>query len=471
MKMLRFAVVLGLIVFASAHGVSAQALSDAQRDAVVAWLEQDAAERNAPAGLDLPQGLSAEASAEMLDALWSIYRETVKDPELIALPPTMAELAKQAEDGRLQIRASVLTLGEHKMPYAVIRREKQPINAGDRPLFICTHGGGARPSVESAHAWNVNAREWQTQVRFAIQHYPEDGVYFVPRMADDRLGRWWHRHNHDAFERVIEHAIAQWGVDPNRVYKVGISEGGYGTDILAPFMPDRFAGANAMAAGVDQSNPPENLRNLAFRTDVGEKDTMFDRVTLAKAFHQTLDELHKADPTGYTHSINVQPGRGHGIDYRPGVTWIAKHKRNAWPSRLTWLGKSLHDRRRDRHYWIQIEGDLGTDAVKIDTTADRETNTITIDAKRQTIEGDGGNPTHAKVGSVKNSEPLKGVTLRVLLHDELLDLDQPIKVIVNGETLHDGKVTRNTTPQLRTMSRYGDPAMTASAELVFALGK
>lgn len=408
---------------------------------------------------------------EMLASLWSVYRETAHDAELGDLVPTMAELATQAKDGRVAIRASVLTLGEHKMPFAVIRRETQPIAAGDRPLFICTHGGGAKPDVASAHAWNVNSREWQTQVQFAIGLYPSDGIYFIPRMADDRLGRWWHRHNHDAFERVIEHAIAHWGVDPNRVYKLGISEGGFGTDILAPFMPDRFAAANAMAAGVDQSNPPENLRNLAFRTDVGEKDTMFNRVGLAKAFHKTLDELHTQDPAGYTHSINVQPGRGHGIDYRPGVAWMIEHERNAWPDKLVWLGKPLHDRRRTRHYWVEIDGDMSTDAVHIEAQANRQTNTITLVAQRQTIEGDGGNPTHAKSGTVTKSEPLAGVKLHVLLHDDLLDLDRPVKVVVNGQTLHDGAVTRNASTQLRTLAGYGDPAMAASAELVFTLDK
>ena len=162
MKMLRLVFAFGLAFLVTASAVRAEQLTDAQREAVVAWLGQDAAERDGVDRLALPQGLSADSSAKMLKSLWSMYRETVKDAELGELVPTMAELAKQAKDGRVQIRASVLTLGEHKMPFAVIRRETQPIESGDRPLFICTHGGGARPSVESAHAWNVNSREWQT---------------------------------------------------------------------------------------------------------------------------------------------------------------------------------------------------------------------------------------------------------------------------------------------------------------------
>jgi len=129
----------------------------------------------------------------------------------------------------------------------------------------------------------------------------------------------------------------------------------------------------------------------------------------------------------------------------------------------------LHDRRRDRHYWVQIDGDLGADAVWIEAKANRKTNTITIAAERQTIEGDGGNPTHAKAGTVTASQPLVGVRLHVLLNDALLDLDQPVKVVVNGKTLHEGQVARSAGAQLRTLAGYGDPAMAASAELVFKL--
>lgn len=464
---------IGLVcVLGRLSAVSAEVLSVEQQADVKAWLAVDASDRPDVSGLGLPTGLSQEASAESLASLWSLYCETVDDQELNDLPPTIAELQANAQGNRVALSAKAMTLGDQTMPFVVIRKEAGEVGASGRALFICTHGGGQNGRVDGPHAWGVNTREWQTQVSFAASLYQPDGVYFVPRMADDRLGRWWHRHNQEAFERVIEHGVAHWGVDPNRVYLLGISEGGFGTDILAPFMPDRFAGANAMASGVDLGNPPQNLRNLAFRTDVGEKDTMFNRVGLAQKFHEQLDALHEADPAGYTHHLNVQAGKGHGIDYRPGIVWIAEHTRNPWPDMLVWTGKTLHGQRRDRHYWVQVVGEVQADlSIQLNARADRQTNTLTITAHQIEIEGDGGNPTHANAGTIKSSAPLSGVTLRLLLHDDLLDLDRPVVVVVNEEQRFEAKVVRDAAVQLRSLADYGDPTMSASAAIEIELAK
>ena len=446
----------------------AQPLDDEQLQRAGAWIAQPPADRPAPATLGLPAGLSRDDAEQSLDQLWAVYREGVSDPQLGDLPPTVAEVVERVRAGGEGVRPGVLTLGEVSMPYVVLRRESQPPPAAGRPLFICTHGGGRNETVTGPHAWPVNSREWQTQVQLAAQLYGPAGLYFVPRMADDRMGRWYHAHNQDAFERLAEHAIAHWGVDPNRVYLLGISEGGYGTAILAPFMPDRFGGANAMAAGVDLGNPAKNLRNLAFRTDVGEKDTTFNRVGLAKAFHEALDTYHAAQPEDYTHSINVQPGRGHGIDYRPGVAWIAQHQRDPWPSRITWLSKEVDGRRRDRHYWVQIDGPIreGRDTY-VDAAVDDQH--IMLQVEQIEIQGDGGNPTHARPGDIVKRDPLTGVTLRVLLHDALIDLDKPLQITVNGKVVFEGIVQRDTAVGLRTLAGYGDPAMAATAEVVIPL--
>lgn len=442
----------------------APGLTDEQAEAVSAWLSRPEIERAQAGSLGLPSGLTAEQAAEALASLWACYRAAVRDEQLGDLPPTLAELRADADNGRVGLQARAITLGELTMPFVALRKQAaEPVPAG-RPLFICTHGGGRNDKVDGPHAWGVNTREWRAQVSLAAGLYTPDGVYVVPRMADDRLGRWWHRHNHDAFERVIEHAIAHWGVDPDRVYLLGISEGGYGTAIVAPFMPDRFAGANAMAAGVDLGNPVENLRNLAFRTDVGEKDTTFNRVGLAIKFHERLDELRAADPAGYEHAINVQANRGHGIDYRPGVAWIAEHTRDAWPSKLVWLRKALHDRRRDRHYWIEIDAPDDAGDIRVTAEADRAANRVVITARRVAIRGDGGNPTHAKQGQHADAGPLTDATLRVLLHDDIIDLDKPVRITINGEAVFEGRVVRDAAVQLRTLAGYGDLSMAASAQ-------
>jgi predicted esterase len=442
----------------------AQSLSPEQAKAVSDWLDLERTQRGSVAELGLPGGLDKAAAEQSAEALWGLYRDHVSDAELGDLPISLKDAVAKAEGGRVALPGGRLTLGEDLvMPFALVRKEAEGPGEAGRALFICTHGGGGNGKVDGPHAWPVNTREWQTQVQLAARLYAPQGIYFVPRMVDDRKGRWFHGFNQTAFERVIEHAIAHWGVDPNRVYKLGISQGGFGTNKLVTFMPDRFAGANPMAGGVNpDQHPPINLRNVAFRNDVGEKDTMFDRVGNAIKFHERLDQLHAEDPQGYIHEINVQKGRGHGIDYRPGVKWIAKHSRTPWPSRLAWDNRSLGGERRLRHYWIELVGEHDAPRTMIVAEADRETNTISLTAEQQLKQAKGGDVQAAFA-------PLAGVTLRVLLHDALVDLDKPVKVVVNGKALYHAPVRRDTAVQLRTLASYGDPTMTASAELVFAL--
>ncbi|MCB1132063.1 MAG: hypothetical protein KDN05_13105, partial [Verrucomicrobiae bacterium] len=211
-----------------------------------------------------------EAAAEIAKQMRSLRDKPARDGFAAELPVEIGALMAEVKEtgSPLAISTRSLPLGDHLMPYAAIR--KGAGREGSRALFLCLHGGGQKADADGPHAWNVNDSEFRTQITLAMQVYQPDGIYFIPRMADDRLGRWWHKHNQQAFDTLIDHAILHWGVDPERVYLLGISEGGYGTDILACWMPDRFAGANAMAAGVGLGTPPANLRNLAFRTDVGE---------------------------------------------------------------------------------------------------------------------------------------------------------------------------------------------------------
>jgi hypothetical protein len=391
--------------------------------------------------------------------------QTAKKPGLPDKLPEAVESQLQhtkkvtVTGGKLELGNSII------MPYAVVLRGTKDVPER-HPLFIAMHGGGGNGEQPGPHTWKVNTSEFQTQIQFALRLYQSHGVYFIPRMADDRLGRWWHKHNQAAFDQVIDHAILHWNVDPNRVYLMGISEGGYGTDILAPFMADRFAAANAMAAGVGLGNPPANLRNLAFRTDVGEKDLQFDRCPMARKFHGELERLHKLDPGGYVHSFDPQAGRGHGIDYSKGVPWMMKHARQPWPEKLLWINQTLDGLRRTRFYWLSFPKAPEKGDLRIEAVADRKNNTITLDVATLDAGNSDGNRTHGKDNVAESKrKPLTKTPLDLLLNDALLDLDQPVTVIANGRQVFQGKIARNREVITATLSERPDPAVCPSAKL------
>lgn len=356
----------------------------------------------------------------------------------------------------------VLKVEGFKMPYALIVKRADRKSRAPLPLFIALHGGGQNTSEPGPHTWQVNTREFQAQAHLAANVYAPDGIYFVPRMADDRLGRWWHRHNQLAFERVIDTAVLRWEADPARIYLLGISEGGFGTDILAPFMADRFAAANAMAAGVGLANPPANLRNLPFRTDIGENDNMFQRKALALAFHAELDRLHALDPQGYQHSIELQPGRGHGIDYSRGVKWIAQFCREPWPEKFTWVNQALDGRRTPRFHWLEIVTE--TD-VRADASADRKTNSITLRVVNLSAANRDGNRTHGSEDvAATTAGPFSSGKIKLLMSDRLLDLDKPVTVVCNEKTIGTRTLARSRAVISSALRSRPDAATCPTAE-------
>ncbi|MEM9599345.1 MAG: hypothetical protein AAGD06_34075 [Acidobacteriota bacterium] len=413
------------------------------------------------ADLDLPTELTRGQARAMAGELWEAYKQGIvqaaneQGAALGELPPTMAELVAQAADGQIGIEARAMPLDDFVMPFALIRREPSGVPEAGRPMFICTHGGGVNPNASGPHAWDVNSREWQTQANFAIQLYEPEGLYFVPRMADDRLGRWRHPHHQDQFELAIRHGILFWGVDPNRVYKLGISQGGFGSAILGMFMPDLFAGINPMAGGVGLGNPAENLRNVATFHSVGEQDTMYNRAGNAIATHERLEELRAQDPEGYANQLDVQPGRGHGIDYRPGAPWIAQHTRNPHPDTVIWTSKEQDGRRRGSMYWLELGGDNLQGTIALTAKLDRRTNSVTLTAYQLATENAQGDPT--QIGEQEaEATPLSGATVSVLLNDEMLNLNREVTVTCNGEEVFSGRVERDGNTLLETMVRRGD---------------
>jgi len=454
-----------LLILPLSQHAGAQILSEDQHVHIAAEIGVDAGSlallKIFESQFDLPGNLTQAQSEALLDELWEVYRDGMivaaseQDAGMGDLPPTLADLVEQADNGRINLEARVMPLGEFEMPFTLIRREPSGVPEEGRPMFICTHGGGQDANAGGPHAWGVNTREWQTQTQFAVQLYEPEGLYFVPRMADDRLGRWRHPHHQDQFELAIRHGILFWGVDPNRVYKLGISQGGFASAILGMFMPDLFAGINPMAGGVGLGNPPENLRNLPCITSVGEEDTMFNRAGNAIATHERLDELHEQDPEGYTHHLDLQPGRGHGIDYRPGAPWIAQHTRNPHPDTVIWTSKEQDGRRRTSVYWIELAGDDLQGTISLTAKIDRESNSVAITANQLATEAAQGDPT--QIGEDDSeATPLSGATVSVLLNDDLLDLDRPVTVTCNGEEVFSGNVERDGNTLLETMVRRGD---------------
>lgn len=396
----------------------------------------------------MSRGLAPDASGLLDRATAERWRQIAIDARKAAmLQRGEDDLAPAATSPRAATRGE-LRLSEHTMPYVLLQKGERPANGW--PLWICLHGGGGNDAAKGPHEWSVNTREWEAQQRLFERVYEGAGLYFIPRMADDRRGRWWFDHNQRAFDEVIEKTIAFRDVDPDRVYLMGISEGGYGAIRFAGNRPDRFAACGGMAAAEPLStSPPENMRNVALRIDIGEKDTMFDRIGLARRMGARLDELRAGDPDGYEHELHVQQGRGHGIDYSRTPKWLADKTRNPRPSRVDWTIVPFDTTVDLRSHWLALRERPSRMPLRIQ--AQLRGQRIEIHA------------THEDGSAAQEG------TLWIRLDDSMCDLDAPIEIVLHGASQGGVIARRSIATIARTLEERGDPKGVYTAEVEIAL--
>ena len=286
-------------------------------------------------------------------------------------------------------------------------------------LYISMHGGGGAPA-------RVNDQQWKNQVRL---YQPEDSLYIAPRAPTDNWNLWHEPHIDVLFARLIEDAIVLGDVNPDRVYLMGYSAGGDGVYQLAPRMADRWAAA-AMMAGHPNDASPLGLRNIGFTIHMGANDGAYKRNAVAAEWKQKLADLRAADPAGYAHEVKIHEGRGHwmNLEDKVALEWMAKFTRDPLPKKVVWHQSPVT---HERFYWLAVPAGgakAGQHAV------------VTRDGQRVTVE---------------KAEGFDKLT--VLLSDAMVDLDEPVTVVMNGKPLFTGVAPRTIASLHSTLAARGDP--------------
>ena len=321
-----------------------------------------------------------------------------------------------------EMKAKETVFGEHKMRWLEKTFGKAP--AGKRSLWISMHGGGGAPK-------QVNDQQWFNQIRL---YQPKEGIYVAPRAPTDSWNLWHQGHIDPLFSRLIEAMVALRGVDPNRVYVMGYSAGGDGVWQLAPRMADRFAAA-AMMAGHPNESQLYGLRNLPFAIYMGANDNAYDRAKIAAKKAEELAILQKEDPKGYEHRSRIFPGMGHWMNRKDAeaLPWMAKFERNPWPEKIVWF---QDDVTHDRFYWLCLAAGTAKKGQEIEALLEGRTFTISGDVP-------------------------KGAKL--VLSDELLDLDEPVSIKVEGANVRKVRPVRTIAAIRESFEERLDPKATYTA--------
>lgn len=376
--------------------------------------------------------------------IWDEYRTALKADSKVLPLPEPSTFDAPAE--------SVWHLPENLEPNAdmsfVIMAQGERPETG-RPLYIYLHGSGPRDG------------EWQAG-KVLTKRWTADGeAWFVPRIPNEgQYYRWWQQSKQYAWENLLRRALASDEYDPDRIYMLGISEGGYGSQRLASFYADYLAGAGPMAGGEPLVNAPtDNLRNTPFSLMTGGVDRGFYRNLLTARTAKALDSLGRTNPGDYKHRVLLQEGRGHAIDYSPTAPWLRENSRRVSPRHVTWEDYPMDGLRRTAFANIEpLTRPADDTRYRYDLVVDKDANSIALNVDTVFYRSTQVDPNWGIVlDSERTFRPVGAGKVKVYLDDTMLNPGKKISITVNGRKLKAVKAKKSDDILRRAIELWGDP--------------
>jgi pimeloyl-ACP methyl ester carboxylesterase len=234
---------------------------------------------------------------------------------------------------------------KHTSAYTIRKVGKRPANGW--PLFIAMHGGGGAPK-------EVNDSQWRImQIYYRDQPSVTGYQYLALRAPNDTWNGFYDDYVPPLLGNLIRQFLLFGDVDPDKVYLMGYSHGGYGAFFLGPKIPDRFAAVHSSAAApTDGAISARTLRNLRFTFMIGENDNAYGRRQRCEAFSKQIDKLKDENKGDYPVEMEFKKGFGHGgLPDRDKIKEMYPFTRKAAPRRLSW---DLTDAVVDHFYWLSV---------------------------------------------------------------------------------------------------------------------
>lgn len=314
------------------------------------------------------------------------------------------------------------------------------------PAFIYLHGSGPRDA------------EWATGLKLAQVFADAPSIYFIPQIPQEgEWYRWYQRSKQWFMERLLRQLFLHPQVDANRLYLMGISEGGYGSQRLASFYADYWAAVGPMAGGEPLKNAPvENLRNTPFSLRTGAQDFGFYRNLLTRYTREALDSLGRLNGGEYHHWIELIPNAGHAIDYRRTPTWLKQWRRIPTPSRISWEDFEMDGRHRRGFANLQIiQRPNATERTRYEERIEGNVVDLTIqNVHYQALEKDSRWGIELK--SARTYTPASGGRLIVYLTAAQVDSTRPVVVRVNGATVWTGLCEPTMSAMINSLACFYD---------------
>ncbi|MCE5327800.1 MAG: hypothetical protein LLG01_15445 [Planctomycetaceae bacterium] len=353
--------------------------------------------------LESPQGAAVAKALKQYfqaapDKRGAIAFDTAAD-EMLAQHPQFVRKAAWAAyisgcvrtEYEADVKGSKVTWDKYTSPYVVRAVGTMPDNGW--PLFIAMHGGGGAPQEVNDQQWGV--------MQIYYKDHPEKGgyLYLAIRAPTNDWNGFYAGYNLHLTEKLIRELAVFADIDPNKVYIMGYSHGGYGAFFQGMIMADFFAAVHASAAApYDFNDWPRNLRNTQFTYMIGTRDTAYGRYDRNKWLKKEIDRL-RGDRTDIYPVTMEEINHGHGgLPDRDKIADMYPHVRNPLPRHVSW---TVCDQ-RPFFNWLGV---TGIPTAQIDAQCDNNAVTLTSD---------------------------KAPNITLLLDERLIDFAKPVVVTANG---------------------------------------
>lgn len=292
-------------------------LSPAAAAAISAWFEKRFTQGSGP-------GESSDL-AEFGGEDWTRAAQEVRDLGWKAFLKTSVGEQLKEDDAANRVRYQ-----EYESPFAVRSVGTEPTNGW--PLVIAMHGGGNAPQ-------ELNDSQWKVMQTYYHDHVEAGGYrYLALRAPNNTWNGFYDNYVYPLIENLIFQQIAFGNVDPNRVYLIGYSHGGYGAFSIGPKIADRFAAVHSSAAApTDGESSALNLRNTRFTYMIGENDDDYGRRERCQAFDASVQKLRAAGDSTYPVELLFKTGYAHrGLPDKEMLRCMLPFSRTLHPRHICW---------------------------------------------------------------------------------------------------------------------------------------
>ena len=324
-------------------------------------------------------------------------------------------------------KARKVVSGEYVSPYVVRQVGKMP--GGGWPLVIAMHGGGKAPK-------EVNDSQWRIMQRYYKDHPGDEGyLYLALRAPTDAWNGFYTGYVYPLVAQLIRQMLVCEEVNPDKVFLIGYSHGGYGAFAIGPKMADRFAAIHSSAAApTDGQSSPKNLLNTPFTFMIGERDLAYGRLKRCLAFDQAVKDLRGDRKNAYPVRMYLKKGFGHtGLPDRDHLATMIPAVRTPIPDSIVW---ELTDSVVTRFAWLENPAP----------------------AKKHLVEA-------TKKGH-RFEIKLTGVeSLNLYLDERMIDYRKPVVVEVNGQAVLERILTPSLSVLCQTLQERGDPSFAFTSKI------